>query len=98
MPCSSTAQSKIIFERSNLSWTDLKQVFNLDQVRKRFHNNEIVYSHFSNKRGGWNKRREGAKDAKSIDVVVVILQLESSHFVFKLLRYWVKHVAFTAKL
>ena len=56
----------------------------------------IVYSHISNKRGGWNKRGGGAKDAKSINVEVGILQLESSPFVFELLRYWVKHVAFTA--
>jgi hypothetical protein len=35
------------------------------------------YSHLSNKRGGWNKRGGGAKVAKSINVEVRILQLES---------------------
>ena len=59
---------------------------------------DINYSHLSNKRGGWNKHGGGAKVAKSINVEVGILQLESSPFVFKYLRYWVKHVAFTAKL
>ena len=42
--------------------------------------------HLSNKRGGWNKRGGGAKVAKvakSINVEVGILQLESSPFVFK---------------
>ena len=57
-----------------------------------------TYSHLSNKRGGWNKRGGGAKVAKSKNVEVGILQLESSAFVFKQLRYWVKHIAFTAKL
>ena len=33
---------------------------------------------------------------KSIDMEVGILQLESSPFVFKKLRYWVKYAAFTA--
>ena len=37
-----------------------------------------IHSRLSNKRGGWNKREGGAKDAKSINVEVVILQLESS--------------------
>ena len=55
------------------------------------------YSHLSNKRGGWNKRGGGANDAKSMNVEVGILQLESSPFVF-IFVYWVKHVAFTAKL
>ena len=58
----------------------------------------IDYSHLSNKRGGWNKRGGGEKVAKSVNVEAGILQLESSPFVFKQLRYWVKHVAFTAKL
>ena len=31
-----------------------------------------VYSHLSNKRGGWNKRGGGAKKAKSINVEVGI--------------------------
>ena len=31
-----------------------------------------VYSHLSNKRGGWNKRGGGAKVAKSINVEVRI--------------------------
>ena len=34
-----------------------------------------LYSHLSNKRGGWNKRGGGAKVAKSINVEVGILQL-----------------------
>ena len=38
---------------------------------------KAIYSHLSNKRGG------GAKVVKSINVVVGILQLESSPFVFK---------------
>ena len=32
-----------------------------------------VYSHLSNKRGGWNKRGGGAKVAKSINVEVGII-------------------------
>ena len=44
---------------------------------------ESKYSHLSNKRGGWNKRGGGAKAAKSINVEVGILQLESSPFVLK---------------
>ena len=36
------------------------------------------YSHLSNKRGGLNKRGAGAKVAKSINVEVGILPLESS--------------------
>ena len=52
----------------------------------------INYSHLSNKRGGWNK-----KVAKSRNMEVGILQLESSPFVFKS-YFWVKHVAFKAKL
>ena len=44
----------------------------------------FLYSHLSNKRGGWNKRGVGAKVAKSINYMEVgILQLESSPFVFK---------------
>ena len=31
-----------------------------------------IYSHLSNSRGGWNKRRGGAKVAKSINVEVGI--------------------------
>ena len=31
-----------------------------------------VYSHLSNKRGGWNKRGGGAKNAKSLNVEGVI--------------------------
>ena len=31
-----------------------------------------AYSHLSNKRGGWNKRRGGAKFAKSLNVEVGI--------------------------
>ena len=31
-----------------------------------------MYSHLSNSRGGWNKRRGGAKVAKSINVEVGI--------------------------
>jgi hypothetical protein len=42
-----------------------------------------MYSYLSNKRGGWNKRGGGEKVAKSINVKVGILQLESSPFVFK---------------
>ena len=33
---------------------------------------ETVYSHLSNKRGGWNKRGGGAKVAESINVEVGI--------------------------
>ena len=43
----------------------------------------LTYSHLSNKRGGWNKCGGGAKNAKSINVEVGILQLESSAFVFE---------------
>ena len=32
----------------------------------------IIYSHFFNKRGGWNKRGGGAKVAKSLNVEVGI--------------------------
>ena len=42
-----------------------------------------THSHLSNKRGGWNKCGGGAKVAKSKNVEVGILQLESSPFVFK---------------
>ena len=49
------------------------------------------------KRGGQNKRGGGAKVAKSINMEVG-MQLESSPFVLEQLRYWVKDVAFTAKL
>ena len=42
-----------------------------------------VYSHLFNSQGGWNKHGGGAKDAKSINVEVGILQLEFSPFVFK---------------
>ena len=31
-----------------------------------------MYSHLSNKRGGWNKRGGGAKNAKSLNVEGVI--------------------------
>ena len=31
-----------------------------------------VYSHLSNKRGGWNKRGGGAKNAKSLNMEGVI--------------------------
>ena len=31
-----------------------------------------MYSHLSNKRGGWNKRGVGAKDAKSLNMEVEI--------------------------
>ena len=57
-----------------------------------------MYSHLSNNHGSWNKRGGGAKVAKSINVEVGILQLESSPFVFILDLYWIKHIAFTAKL
>ena len=40
--------------------------------QKVFHKNERTYSHLSNKRGGWNKLRGGAKFAKSINVEVGI--------------------------
>ena len=40
-------------------------------------------SHLFNSQGGWNKRGGGAQVAKSINVEVGILQLESSPFVFK---------------
>ena len=33
----------------------------------------FMYSHLSNKRGGWNKRRGGAKNTKSINVEVGII-------------------------
>ena len=46
-------------------------------------NNGLGYSHLSNKRGGWNKRGGGAKNGKSKNMDVEILQLESSAFVFK---------------
>ena len=46
------------------------------------HYNDL-YSHLSNKRGGWNKHGGGAKFAKSIDMEIGILQLESSPSVFK---------------
>ena len=51
------------------------------------------YSHLSNKGGGWNKRGGGAKNGKSKNV-----EVESSAFVFRQLRFWVKHIAFTDKL
>ena len=41
------------------------------------------FSHLSNKRGGWNKRRGGAKNAKSKNMEVEVLQLESSSFLFR---------------
>ena len=43
----------------------------------------LMYSHLSNNHGGWNKRGGGAKVAKSKNVEVGILQLESSPFVFR---------------
>ena len=32
----------------------------------------MIYSHLSNKRGGWNKRGGGAKNGKSLNVEGVI--------------------------
>ena len=43
----------------------------------------FVYSHLSNKRGGWNKRGGGTKNGKSKIVDVEILEVESSAFVSK---------------
>ena len=43
----------------------------------------FYYFHLSNKHGGWNKCGGEAKVAKSINVAVGILQLESSPFVLK---------------
>ena len=43
----------------------------------------LQYSHLSNKSGGWNKRGGGSNVAKSENMEVWILQLESSPFVFK---------------
>ena len=36
----------------------------------------IAYSHLSNKRGSWNKRGGGAKEAKSINVEEVGITVE----------------------
>ena len=52
--------------------------------------------------GGWNFSKLVSVDSTFIREMRVainpsILQLESSPFGFKLLRYWVKHVVFTAK-
>ena len=54
------------------------------QEHPMMHLNKTVLSlHLFNKRGAWNKRGGGAKVAKSINVDVGILQLESSAFVFE---------------
>ena len=44
---------------------------------------KVSYSHLSNKCGGWNKRGGGAKNGKSKNVEVEILQLKTSAFAFK---------------
>ena len=81
----------------NLSHSDFSKKIYLRGIKCSHSNYECsMYSHVSNKRRGWNKRRGGAKVAKSINVDVGILQLESSPFIFKQLRYWVKNVAYTA--
>ena len=70
----------------NRIFTNRKKVLiYVTSVSKKFVVNSLVYyySHLSNKRGAWNKRGGGAKNAKSINVEVGILQLEFSPFVFK---------------
>ena len=75
---------KIFFFSSQL----LKSVLLIitDHIELTLHSttpHRFRYSHLFNKHGGWNKRGGGAKVAKSINVEVGILQLESSPFVFK---------------
>ena len=48
--------------------------------------NEIIYSHLFNKRGAWNKRRGGAKVAKSLNVEVGINR-EGGIFLEKTSKY-----------
>ena len=53
-----------------------RQTFRTNRPRTKVHTNVhftyIHYSHLSNKRGGWNKRGGGAKNAKSLNLEEVI--------------------------
>ena len=52
--------------------TDPHQVLKATGAPANTRINFNTYSHLSNKRGGWNKRGGGAKNAKSLNVEGVI--------------------------
>ena len=57
---------RIVFEQQ--TGTNSFKNWKVNHRKRQYRFFELMYSHFSNSRGGWNKRGGGAKVAKSINM------------------------------